>query len=289
MSNLLNIGARALLTNQLALQTAGNNIANVNTPGYSRQSVLMQSVPGSYSGSGYYGNGVEAATVLRSHSDFLTRQATLSSSIAAADSGRLDKLKQLENMFQGGTAGLGASVSNMLNAFSDVASAPTDLSARTTVLARADEMATRFRATAGNLAGLQQGAQTELRSTVDNINNIAQRIARVNDQIVTASGGAHSPNDLLDQREQLIAQLNGLVQTTSVSATDGSVTVFVSNSQPLVLGSVAATLSVSADEFGNPYKSQLNINRGGPAIPIDDTTLGGGSLAGLMRDRKSVV
>ena len=283
MSSLMNIGARALLTNQLALQTAGNNIANVNTPGYSRQSVLLQSVPGSYSGSGYYGNGVEAATVLRSHSDFLTRQATLSSSIAAADSARLDKLKQLEDMFQGGTAGLGASVSHMLNAFSDVASAPTDLSARTSVLARADEMATRFRATSGNLAGLQQGVQTELRTTVDNINKLAQRIARVNDQIVTTSGGGHSLNDLLDQREQLMAQLNGLVQTTSVAADDGSVTVFVSNSQPLVLGSAAATLSISADEFGNPYKAQLNISRGGAAIPIDDSTLGGGSIAGLMR------
>ena len=74
MGNILNVGTRALLANQLALQTAGNNIANVNTPGYSRQSVLLQNVEGQYSGNGYYGNGVEAATVLRHHSDYLTRQ-----------------------------------------------------------------------------------------------------------------------------------------------------------------------------------------------------------------------
>ena len=153
MANILNIGTRALLANQLALQTAGNNVANVNTPGYSRQSVLLQSVEGQFSGSGYYGNGVEAATVLRSHDEFLTRQATLSGSIAAADNKRLEQLKQLEDQFQGGPNGLGAAVSDMLNAFSDVASAPTDLSARTVVLGRADETAARFRSAASNQIG----------------------------------------------------------------------------------------------------------------------------------------
>ena len=131
MSGLLDIGTRALRANQAAIQTAGNNIANVNTPAYSRQSVVLQNVAGQFSGSGYYGKGVEVLTVQRNHSEFLTRQAAQSSSISAADTTRMNQLKQLEDIFQGGPAGIGASVSDMLNSFSDVASAPTDLTART--------------------------------------------------------------------------------------------------------------------------------------------------------------
>ena len=134
MSGILNIGTRALLANQAALQVAGNNIANVNTPGYSRQSVVLQNVAGEFTGSGYYGKGVEITTVQRNHSEFLTRQAALSSSVAASDSKRLEQLRQLEDIFQGGPNGLGAAVGDMLNSFADVASAPTDLTARTVVL-----------------------------------------------------------------------------------------------------------------------------------------------------------
>ncbi len=85
MSSLLNIGTSALLANQQVLRTTGNNIANVNTAGYSRQNVQLNSIEGQYSGSGYYGLGVEAATVMRSHSDMLTRQVALTGSVAAAD------------------------------------------------------------------------------------------------------------------------------------------------------------------------------------------------------------
>ena len=95
MSGIFNIGTRALQANQAALQTAGNNIANVNTPGYSRQSVVLQSTPGQFSGSGNYGKGVDVLTVQREHSEFLTRQAALSGSVAAGDTRRLELLKQM--------------------------------------------------------------------------------------------------------------------------------------------------------------------------------------------------
>ena len=281
--SILNIGTRALLANQLALQTAGNNVANVNTPGYSRQSVLLQSVEGAFSGAGYYGNGVNAATVLRSHDEFLTRQAALTSSIAAADSKRLEQLKQLEDLFPGGPSGLGAAVSDMLNAFADVANAPTDLPSRAVVLSRADEMAARFRTTASSLVSLQQGIQNELRVTAGNINSLAGRIAQANAQITATNGSGHDPNQLLDQRDQLIRELNALVQTTSIQAEDGTVGIFLAASQPLVLGKIAATVSITGDEFGDPAKSTLSITRNGQTALIDEANLGGGAIAGLLR------
>ena len=283
MGSILNIGTRALLANQSALQTAGNNIANVNTPGYSRQSVLLQNVEGQYSGNGYYGNGVEAATVLRHHSDYLTRQVALSGSVAAADTKRLELLKQLEDLFPGGADGLGSAVGNMLNAFSDVASAPTDLSARTAALAYADGTAARFSATATNLAGLQQRVQGEIRVTVDNVNSLAQRIARANLQIVNLRGSGHTPNDLLDQREQMIKELGALVQTTAIPADDGSIGIFLAGSQSLVLGKTATPLALGADDFGDPAKSKLSIAVGGVNIVLEEAALGGGALSGLLR------
>ena len=108
--SILNIGTRALQANQVALQTAGNNIANVNTPGYSRQTVTLQTVEGQFTGGGYIGKGVDVQTIQRNFSAFLTRQSTLASSVQAADVTRSDKLSQLEGIFPGGTSGLGAAI-----------------------------------------------------------------------------------------------------------------------------------------------------------------------------------
>jgi flagellar hook-associated protein 1 len=281
--SILNIGTRALLSNQLALQTAGNNVANVNTAGYSRQSVLLQAVDGSFSGAGYYGNGVEAATVLRSHDEFLTRQAALTSAVAASDAKRLEQLRQLEDLFPGGASGLGAAVSDMLNAYSDVVNAPTDLPSRSVVLSRADEMAARFRTAAGSLVSLQQGIRNELRVTAGNINSLANRIAQANAQLTSTTGSGHDPNQLLDQRDQLIRELNALVQTSSIPAEDGTIGIFLAGSQPLVLGKIAAEVSITGDEFGDPAKSKLAITRNAQPAVIDETSLGGGALAGLLR------
>lgn len=285
--SILNIGTRALLTNQSALQTAGNNIANVNTPGYSRQTVLLQNVEGHYSGAGYYGNGVEAATVLRQHSDYVTRQVALSGSVAAADNKRLELLRQLEDFFPGGADGLGASIGNMLNAFSDVASAPTDLPSRTVALAYADEAAARFAATASSLDGLRQRVEAEIGVMADKVNSLAQRIAQANAQIANLQGSGHSPNDLLDQREQLVKELGALVQTSTIPADDGSIGIFLAGSQPLVLGKTVTPVSITADDFSDPAKSKLRMTVGGVNIVLEEAALGGGALSGLLRFQNS--
>lgn len=283
MPSLLNIGAGALLSNQQVLRTTGNNIANVNTPGYSRQNVKLEPVQGLYYDKGFYGGGVDAVTVLRSHSEMLTRQVALTGSVAAGDERRLDRLKQLEDLFPGGASGLGAAMGGMLNAFSDVANAPSDLTARTVVLARADELAARFRSVAGSLDNLRQNLQLELASEVRMINSLATRIADVNREIRNALGSGHTPNDLLDQRDELIRELNTHVQTSTIAAADGSVSVFVASSQPLVLGTTAAKVALAPDAFGDPTRSVLTMQRDGVTAVMDQATLGGGSLSGLLR------
>ena len=124
--SLLNVGSRALMANQIALQTTGHNIANVNTAGYSRQSVAFQTSPGQNMGSGYIGNGVDVNTILRNFNDLLNRQAATASAVSAADSARATSLAQMQEVFGGGKTGLGAAITDMMNSFGDVAGAPTD-------------------------------------------------------------------------------------------------------------------------------------------------------------------
>lgn len=283
MSGLFNVGTRALQANQIALQTAGNNIANVNTPGYSRQTVVLQTAQGQYTGAGYIGKGVDVATIQRNFSAFLTRQSALAGATSSADNTRADKLKQLEGIFGGGSTGLGAAVNDMLNAFSDVASAPTDLTARTVVLTRVDETAARMRASSQSLDDLQQGVTQELSQKATAINSLAKSIAGVNEQIARAQGSGQPPNDLLDQRDQLVRELNQYVQTTSIAADDGTVGIFLGGSQALVLGTTASTVSLVKDDFGDPLKSKLAINSNGQSTTLDENVLGGGEVSGLLR------
>lgn len=279
MSSLLNVGARALLANQIALQTTGNNISNASTVGYSRQTAVMEQVAGQYTGSGYVGLGVNVATIERAHNDFLTRQAALAQSVSAMDQTRADKLSSLEDVFQGGKTGLGASVTDMLNAFSDVASAPGDITARNVVISRADEMTARFRAAQSQLDDLQSSVNSQLGDSVRSVNALAKQVAALNGEIQRATGSGQTPNDLLDQRDQLMRQLGQQVGVSTIGADDGSINVFV-GSQPLVLGTTVGTMSVATAADGT---STLSVKNGAQTVALDENSIGGGSMAGLLR------
>lgn len=282
MSNLLNVGTRALVANEVALQTIGNNIANSSTVGYSRQNVVLQTVEGQATGSGYIGKGVDIQTIQRSHDEYLTRQAALSKSVSAADVTRANKLLQLEDVFKGGTNGLGAAVTDMVNAFSDVANAPTDLTARTVVLARAGEAAARFNDAATQLTHLQTGLTTELQNAASAVNTLTTSLAAVNGQLQRAKGNGQPPNDLLDKRDNLISQLNQYIQTTQVDADDGTLTVYAASSQPLVQGTQATALQVRANPQ-NASQSQITMLFGNQTVVLSDDMVGGGSMGGILK------
>ncbi len=283
--SLLNVGARALLANQVALQTTGHNIANVNVAGYSRQSVSQQTVQGQFTGGGYIGQGVSVETILRNHNELLTRQAAAAGSTRAADVTRAERLGQMQDIFGGGTSGLGASITDMMNSLADVVSAPTDITARTVTITRMAEMAGRMRSAAEQLGEQQYSVNEQLKGDTVKINSLAKSIADVNAQIASAKGNGQTPNDLLDRRDQLIRDLNQYVQTTQVPADDGTVGLFVANSQPLVLGSNAASLSVDESTlFPGSGQMRLFFNQGGGArVELDDNMLGGGEVSGLLR------
>lgn len=283
--SLLNVGARALLANQVALQTTGHNIANVSVAGYSRQSVVMQTVPGQFTGAGYIGKGVNVATILRNHNELLTRQAAAAQAVQAADVTRAERVTQLQDVFQGGTSGLGAAITDMLNSLGDVINSPTDITARTVTLTRMDEMAARMRSSAEQLRQIDASVNEQLKTDVVRINSLASSIADVNEQIARVKGNGQTPNDLLDRRDQLIRELNQYVQTTQIPADDGTVGVFVGGSQALVLGSTAAQLSIDESQLfpGSRQQGVYFLRPGAAPVELNESMLGGGEVAGLLR------
>ena len=285
--SLLNVGSRALLANQAALQTAGHNIANVSTPGYSRQTVVLQTVQGQFTGGGYIGKGVDVQTIQRNHSELLTRQSTAASAVDAGDTVRMDRLRQLQEVFSGGASGIGASINDMMNALSDVVSAPTDLTARSVALTRMDETAARMRDASQRLDEIGYTVAEQLKGSMVAVNSLAKNIAGINEQIARAKGNGQPANDLLDQRDQLIRELNQHIQTSQVTADDGTVSVFVAGSQPLVLGNQAATLSIDDPiDFGaGSGKKVLSFLAPGSStkVELNESMLGGGQVAGLLR------
>lgn len=281
--SLLNVSARALTANQTALSTIGHNISNVNTPGYSKQTVQLETAGGQYTGAGFIGRGVTVATITRNADQFLTKQATTAAAVAASDATRSASLSQLEDIFPGGKTGLGASITDMLNAFTDVSAAPTDLTARSVVLTRANEMAGRFNTASSQLNELQSTTQQKLQDNVTAVNGLVTRIAAVNQQIALSHGQAQQPNDLLDQRDTLIRDLNQYVQTSQIPADDGSTNIFL-GSQPLVLGTTTAQVSLVADPSGDPSILKLSVQRAGTlTTTLDENQMGGGEMAGLLK------
>ena len=278
----LNIASRALTTNLAALQVIGNNIANVNTAGYSRQTIQLTTTPGQFLGNGYFGKGVEIAGVTRAFDAQLTREAQLTHSVASADAVRYQRLQQLESLFPLGDASLGVSLNNALNAWSAVASSPADTTARTVVISRAEELAGRLRSTSANLDELRLSATLQIEESRDAVNTLAQQLADINRRIIEAQGSSRAPNDLLDQRDQLVKELNTYVQATTVEASNGGLTVFIGGSQPLVLGAQASTLQVQKNPL-DPQRLDMYIVQAGQSFKLNEGFLAGGDLKGLLK------
>lgn len=281
-SPLMSLGIRAMAANYAALQTTGHNIANANVKGYSRQQVEVATSEGQFTGAGFFGRGVDVVSVTRSHSEFLTREADSASSLSAMDAARLTQLRRLENIFKPGEAGLGNAASELFASMVDLNSNPNDLATRQVVLARAGDMAARFADAGTALDDVQSSVTAELKTSVANINGLAKSIAVTNQRIAALRGLGQPANDVLDERERLVAQISEHVKVTRIDAEDGSLALFIGGGQRLVLGTEAAEMRVTQD-VADPARSAVAMVDGNNLRPLDGASLGGGDMAGLLR------
>lgn len=281
-SSLTSIGMRAMFANYAALQTTGHNIANANVDGYSRQRVELQTAAGQFGGAGFFGKGVDVATVTRAHNEYLTREAALATAQASADQTRLEQLTRLEGVFPPGEEGLGYATGQLLNAMVDLASQPQDAATRQVVLLRAQEMAQRYASASNQISALQAGVAQDLSVAVTQVNQLTGRIAQVNEKIAREKGTGQPPNDLLDERDRLLSQLSELVQVTTIEADDGTLGVFMASGQRLVLGTTATPLALVGDEF-DPSRQAVAVVDGAQPRPLPAALVAGGRLGGLLR------
>lgn len=287
MSSLLNIGRTGLAAAYAGMTTSGHNTANVNTPGFSRQQTVQTTAAGQYSGAGYMGSGVAVATVQRMYDQQLTNQVVEMSSLSSEASTHSTQMDRVDRLFSGDESGLNASMDRLFSSINEASARPADLSARSSVISSAEQFADRIRSTGEQLESLGQSADQGIRSAVGEINNLATRIAQMNDAIAVGRARGQSPNDLLDQRDQLVTDLSKLVGVRTMEQSDGSLNVFLSSGNSLVLGSSASTMSVAPDP-SVPGRQQVTMNGAGNSaggVIVDSSAISGGSLAGLMKFR----
>ncbi len=285
-SALMSIGQRAMFANYASMQTTGHNIANAQTPGYSRQTVQLQTSGGQSTGAGFFGKGVDVVTVQRASDAFLTSQSQVASSMAAMDDARSTNLQQLETVFPPGDNGMGAAVGSFMNSFVDLANSPSDSSARQVILSDAAEVADRFATAGGQLDRLQNGVTSDLRNSVAQFNQMATQVASLNADIAALRGTSSAPNDLLDQRDQLVKQMGNLIKVSTITADDGTMGVFIAGGQRLVLGAEAQQLAVTPDP-SNTSRSVISISDSGQLHELSSDLLVGGSISGLLNYQDS--
>jgi flagellar hook-associated protein 1 FlgK len=284
-SGIFSIGNSALAAAYTALRTAGNNIANVNTPGYTRQTVVLTPQVGSFLGGSFLGQGVAVADVRRTYSEFLTGQAHQATAAAAQSDTRATQIAQVAALFNSPTNGIGAALDNFFSAVQDLTQRPGDAAVRQQLVSAGNLLTQRFNDVGARLQEMRVGSDRQIRLEADVVNRTAQEIATLNDKIALARGNGAMPNDLLDRRDAAIRKLNESIRVTSIAQDDGSVNLFLGNGQPLVVGSQASTFGMRIDPV-DPQKLQVGVTpKGGSFLVIESDSIGGGRIGGLMQFR----
>jgi flagellar hook-associated protein 1 FlgK len=287
VSDVFGISVSALQAFQYAINVTSNNVANASTPGYDKESVnLTESIPQA-NGSATVGSGVTVSGVSRAYSQAATNQLNTSQSTLGQLTSLQNYTSQIDNLFGTTIGGLSTSLTSFYSAWSNVANDPTSTASRQALLSSSQSVASSFQNATSELNGLNTDVNTRITADVNQINSIATSISALNKQIVvgTAQDGGQPPNELLDQRDQLVSSLSGLTGVTTTTDSDGAMNVFVGKGQPLVLDGQVNKLATAGDQYN---ASQLDVTTSAGGVVINDS-LTSGDLGGLFAARTQVI
>ena len=290
----LNLAARSMQAQMTGVEVAGQNLANVNTTGYSRQSVNIQTSPDVMTGIGPEGTGANVTSIQQAVNTLLNTQVQSQQSTSGYWNGQQSALQSAQNAlgeFLNGTAstasttsatsdsstGLASQLSGLFSAFQAVATSPTSTTARQALIGQAQTLATTFNNVSSQLGSLKTSLNSSLSDNVDSANKLLSGIAALNQQISAAQFSGGTANDLLDQREQDLENLSQLTNISTSTETNGAVDVSI-GSQALVTGYKVADTLQSYDAGGGQMLVQTAI--GGQPL-----TLTGGSMQGTIDAR----
>ncbi|HQR05001.1 MAG: flagellar hook-associated protein FlgK [Proteobacteria bacterium] len=288
-SGLLGISVSGLNAAMAGLLTTSHNIANASTPGYNRQSIVQATNIPMFTGSGFLGQGTNVQTVQRTYNDLLTTQVLGAQTATAQLQTYSDQITQISNLMADPSAGLSPAIQGFFNALSTAAGSPSSIPARQALLSSGQALASRFQSMDQQLSDIRDGVNKQIQTEVVTINSYVDQLASINQRIVLAqAGGAGQvPNDLLDQRDQLISNLNQEISITSHQESDGSYSVFFGSGQPLVVGAQSYQLrAIPGTEDASEL--QIGLQMGGTSTTsIPDSLVTGGKLGGLLNFRSN--
>lgn len=286
MANTLGIAQSALMAAQTGIATTGQNIANVGTPGYSRQSIIQTAVSPVPMGFGYMGQGTQVTDIKRAYNDFLGMQRLTAQSNSSQMQIQYDQVQQLDNMLADSSAGLSPALQNFFNSMQDLSLAPGDVTARQAFLSSGEALVSTFHDMNTQLDNLNQDVNQHINNSVQNINDIAKQLGTLNLAIANSQGtGSKEANDLLDKRDQLLADLSQQVKVHVVKQ-GNSEDVYIGNGQPLVVGANVYALKVVTDD---PTRLQVAYDINGQQAIMTSANLAGGQLGGILDFRSQIL
>ncbi|MBI1849932.1 MAG: flagellar hook-associated protein FlgK [Planctomycetes bacterium] len=273
------IGLRALLASQIALDVTGNNVANVDTPGFTRRSIRFAALSPTISGPRIQaGRGVEVSDVRRVVNDFVTARLQSSNSSLGGAEVQRDRLRDIENVLgAGGDSDLGTSLDSLFSSLSALTAEPDSSERRSSALSSAEAVVREFRRLSSDLAGVDADVGSQLASSISEVNRISSTIANLNVRIrearAAAGGNVGASAEFEDARDAALQELSKIVDVQTVTAADGTISV-ISAGRLLASGSRAGTLRLDTTPSG-----EFQVKYGSGADPL---TFRNGQLPALL-------
>lgn len=282
MPDLMNIGLSALISQQRALTTTSNNIANASTPGYSRQRVEFAERSMERLGRDFVGTGVKVAEIRRLTDEAMMGQLRAAGAGFGRASAFLELAESVNGLFADTGTGLPATLQSFVNALQDVANDPLSTASRQSLISEARSLVARFDAMDRRLTDIGDEVRSRMMAATERINSLGADIAGVNREIASSGtlSGQAAPSELLDQRDRLLEELSSLISVDTALQRDGTLNVFIGTGQVLVLGGDSATLAVTPGTL-DPAQPQVVIRGIGPDVNVTQF-LSGGELGGAI-------
>lgn len=294
-NGLINIGTSGINAAMAGLTTAGQNISNAATPGYTRQKVLQEASTPVFTSGGFLGQGTRVGNVERVYSQFLSNQLANAQSRQAELSAYSTQVNQLDNLLGDSSAGLTPALQDFFSGVQELAANPGSNAASTpsrqALLSSAQNLTARFNSLNQSLSDIRANVNEQITSVVENISAYSGQIAAMNQQIISLEGNGvgQLANDLRDQRDLIVSKLGQLVGVTTSQNADGSINLFVGNGVSLVSGTQAFQISTSQSPSDAESLSFSIAGARGQSYSIPESQMTGGTVGGLLGFRKQAL
>ncbi|MGK9171664.1 flagellar hook-associated protein FlgK [Yokenella regensburgei] len=287
MSSLINSAMSGLSAAQAALNTTSNNISSYNVAGYTRQTTVISAANSTLGAGGWVGNGAFVSGVQREYDAFISNQLRGAQTQSSGLTTRYQQMSKINDMVSSTTNSLSTSLQGFFSSLQTLVSNAEDPASRQSLLGKADALVNQFQVTDQYLRDQDKQINISISSSVDQINSFTKQIANLNDQIsrLTGVGAGASPNNLLDQRDQLVSELNKIVGVEVSVQDSNTYNVTMANGYTLVQGSTARQLAAVASSDDSARTTVAYVDNTAGNVEIPEKLLNSGSLGGLLTFR----